>query len=197
MKKLYLLTLLPLTLTGCFNNTSDIDSYSKLLEQCREEVDFHSELYIFPDSTNIGNPTKFSYKRTPDLFTDSFLLYLVMEYDEVNYEEEIARLKDIKANFCTGLQKDILHYEEHNLFLTISRDKRYEYAVYNEEKLEIAYISNQLYSWTTAQLNSGHALPEITIPAELDDGENSYNIYYEYGEYPEGVQVGVYVENNC
>ena len=197
-KRLILLTLFPLVLNcGCSKSNNNIDSYDKLLVMCRDEPDFHSELYVFPDSTNIGTPTSFAYKTTPDLLTGSFLLYLVMSYDQEAYDAELSRLDKIEAHFSDEAVKKIIHFEDKNLYLAISRNSRYEYAMYFEDELKIAYVSNQLYSWLDTSVSPKYRLPDLKIPAELDDGENSYNLYYHYIIDPDldNLQVGIYVND--
>ena len=49
---------------------------------------------------------------------------------------------------------------------------------YNSEKLEIAYVSNQLFSWNETGIKKEYLYKDIKVPAELDEGDNSYNMYY-------------------
>ena len=200
--KIVLLTLLPLVLnTGCATTVNNsIDSYDKLLVSCRDEDDFHTELYVFPDSSSIGTATSFSYKTTPDLLTGSFLLYLVMSYDQETFDAELSRLDKIEGLFPYGESKKIIHYEEESVYLTICRDNRFEYAMYFKDELKIAYVSNQLYSWFETGVSTKYRLPDLTIPSDLDDGDNSYNMYYFYRDEPDGmggtIHTGMYVVDN-
>ena len=185
-----------LLLSGC-SCSSNVRTYDDALNEAIENTDFHSQLYIFPESTNKGTPTNFSYKSMGDLLTGSYFLYLVMTYDEENFTNELARIDKIEGRFPDGQTKSIIHYEEESIYLTISRDSRYEYVKYNKEKFEIAYVSNQLFSWATANVELRHKLPDLKIPSELDDGENSYNMYYFYSDEPDGmggtIHIGMYV----
>ena len=197
--KILLLTI-PFILSGCgYNSRSDIQTYENVLNDAVENPDFHTWLYIFPKNTNIGTPTKFAYKSMDDLFTGSYFLYLAMTYDEENFNNELARLDKIYGHFSNGETKKILHYEEQSTYLTINKDNRYEYAIYDKENLEIAYVSNQLFSWTTARVEDKHTLPSLTIPSELDDGDNSYNMYCYYSDEPDGmggtIHIGMYVDD--
>ena len=66
--------------------------------------------------------------------------------------------------------------------MTINKSGRYEYVKYNAETLEIAYVSNQLFAWEESGIKKDHKLEDITIPSEIADGNNEYNMYYYYQE---------------
>ena len=74
-------------------------------------------------------------------------------------------------------------------YLTINKNSRYEYAKYNAETYEIAYVSNQLFSWAESGISIEHKLEDIEIPSEIADGKNSYNMYYYYE-----ADIGYYVK---
>ena len=167
----------------CSCNTdkrTDYEAYKDTLEECVADRDFHTQLYIFPESIEGLEITNFYFSHTTDLFTGSWLMYLGLKWDETGFNNELNRLNGIKAVYNTGLEKPVIKYEDEHLFLTVMRDNRYEYALYNSETLEIVYISNQLYPWKETPVKSEHILPDIVIPKELDDGSNTYNIYYRY-----------------
>lgn len=198
-KKVIALISLPIILTGCgYSHSGDLNSYSELLQSCIDNPDFATDLYIFPKSTSIGKPTNFIYKKMDDLFNGSYFIYLVMEYDETSFNEELSRIDKIEGHFTDLGIKKIIHFEQNSCYLTISRDSRYEYVRYNKDTFEIAYVSNQLFSWSTARVDIKHSLPPLTIPPELDDGDNSYNMYYFYRDEPDGlggtIHVGIYVD---
>ena len=195
-----ILVLLPALLCSCgFSSNSNIDTYDEALKAAVDNDDFHTQLYIFPKSTNKGTPTNFAYKSMDDLFTGSYFMYLVMSYDEASFNSELERISGIYGHFPNGETKSIIHYEEESIYLTINRDKKYEYVKYDKDSLEIAYVSNQLFSWATARVDSRHSLPSLTIPSNLDDGDNSYNMYYFYTDEPDGmggtVHIGMYVDD--
>lgn len=195
-KKITLLAILPTLLcTACATTkSSDITRYNELLDSCRDSSDFHTELYIFPESLDIGTPVDFFYKTTKDLFTGSFLFYLVMDFDETKFNAELNRISQIEACYNEGTVKRIIPYESESIYLTINKDNRYEYVKYNEKTMQIAYISNQLYSWNDTKVAQEYYLPELTIPEEIDDGDNSYNLYYRYVN--EGnITVGYYIKD--
>ena len=175
-------------LAGCKNYVNnDVNKYDELREKYIKEVDFHSELYIFPEQIDKGRVIKFRSQYQESLFTGSYLFYLVYQFSD-DYEDEINRLSSIKAEFKNGQSKSIIHYEKQSLFLTICKDNRYEYAKYESSTKRITYVSNQLYPWEEIKIDS---IESIKIPKSLDDGENSYNMYYFY----EG-DIGYYVTND-
>ena len=157
---------------------TDWEAYHDILTECINDRDFHSQLYIFPESAEGKEITKFVYSHTSDLFNGSWLMYLGLKWDEEGFNTELTRLNNVKAEYKTGEIKPIIKFEEESLYLTISKDNRYEYALYNKETFEIVYVSNQLYEWKEIPVVPEHILPSVKIPSELDDGDNTYNMYY-------------------
>ena len=174
----------PAILCSSCNTTkkTDWESYAEILQECISDRDFHSQLYIFPESIEGKEITKFVFSNTTDLFNGSWLMYLGLKLDQEGFNDEISRLESIKAVYDTGLEKPIIKFEEQKLFLTIMKDNRYEYALYNSDTCEIIYVSNQLYEWKDIPVEKEHILPDVSIPQELDDGNNTYNMYYRYEE---------------
>ena len=189
MKFLKLLPIVPLLFcTGCKKTTKiNAEEYLEILQECKDEQDFHTELYIFPESIEGLEIKGFYFAHMEDLFTGSFLLYIVLGYQEDNFAIELNRLSKVQAVFNQGT-KQIIHYPEERMYLTIKQNARFEYAMYNETTYEIAYVSNQIFEWKDTPVESQYIIPEVTIPEELDDRENMYNLYYWY----EG-DVGIYV----
>ena len=198
MKKPIIATLMMipfLTLGGCATKANnDINQYETLLKQSIDNSDFHSELYVFPNEINTENAIAFSYKTREDLFTGSYLLYLVMKYDQNQFNAELERLDAIKADIeipnNAFKTKNIIKDTDTSQYVTICKDSRYEYAKYNSETLEIAYVSNQLFAWKETGIKNEYLYKDIKIPAELDDGDNSYNMYYYYE-----ADIGYYVKD--
>ena len=178
--------------TSCFkkDTKTDVESYVEILTESRNESDFHTELYICPETIENLEVKSFYYAHIDDLFTGSFLMYLVIEYDETNFSSEIQRLSGVKANFKDRGTKSIISFPEQNLYLTIKLNKRFEYAIYDTEKYQIAYISNQIFEWKDTPIEEKFIIPELQIPSELQDKENMFNLYYWY----EG-DVGFYIED--
>ena len=165
---------------SCNTHTkSNVEDYFDIMKECRENPDFHSQLYLFPKTIEGKEIKKFFYQETTDIMTGCYFFYLSLSYSEEDFVLEVNRMKEVKAEFKNGATKSVLSYPTQSAFLTISRDNRYEYALYNEEKLEITFISNQLYPWSDLLiLEEQHKMPEFVIPKEYDDGNNSYNMYY-------------------
>ena len=186
MKKPIIATLMMipfLTLGGCATKANNnVNQYETLLKQSINNSDFHSELYIFPNKINTENAIAFSYKTREDLFTGSYLLYLVMKYDQNQFNAELERLDAIKADIeipnNVFKTKNIIKDTDTSQYVTITQNSRYEYVKYNSETLEIAYVSNQLFTWKETGIKNEYLYKDIKIPTELDDGDNSYNMYY-------------------
>ena len=171
------------------STNTDIDRYETLLKDLRDNSDAHSELYIFPETIDKTKSLDFKYMHTEDLFNGSYLFYLVQQYETEDYQNELKRLSQIQSQFPEyNVTKNIIHLSEKNMYLSIYRNTNYEYAIYNKEKSTIYYVFNQLYSWET--VNIACPISNVNIPKEVDDGENSYNIYYFFE-----ADVGHYVED--
>ena len=175
---------------GCQKETkTNAEEYLEILAESKAEQDFHTQLYIFPESIEGLEIKAFYYAHMEDLFTGSFLLYIVLGYQEDNFAAELERISNVQAVFNQGT-KQIIHYPEERMYLTIKQNARFEYAMYNETTYEIAYVSNQIFEWKDTPVDSQYVIPEVTIPQELDDRDNMYNLYYWY----EG-DVGIYVND--
>ena len=178
---------------SCQRDTrTNAEQYLDDLKEAREENDFHSELYILPETIENREINFYHFVRQTDLFTGSYLFYIGLTFQEEDFNNELQRISNIKAEYEQGTIKPIIHYEDKNLFVTINKDNRYEYVLYNKDTKEIVYISNQLFLWKDIPVKEEHQLPDITIPKELDDGNNSYNMYYRY-EFDGVSNVGWYI----
>ena len=186
MKNSFILPIiiLPTILSGClFKTTShtDVEKYEEYLAEAINNSDFHSQLTIFPTSVKNAIVEKFEYKSREDLFTGSYFFYLVVTYNEIDFNLELARLETVHGYFPEQkITKPILKYPEQSCYITIDKNSRYEYVCYDKETFEIAYVSNQLFTWDDIEVSNRHLIPEVEIPKELDDGDNSYNMYYYY-----------------
>ena len=180
-KILGILWVFPLIMCSCeTDKRTNAEQYLDQITECRNNSDFHSQLFIFPETLN-GEIVKYFYMEESDIFTGSYFLYLVLDYDLQTYNSEIARLEQVKAEFTKfNKTKFVISYPEEKAYLTIFKDNRFEYALYDSNKLEIAYVSNQLFTWDRAQVLPEHNMPNFKIPTEIDDGNNSYNMYYHY-----------------
>ena len=198
LSKLSLVTLLPsILLSSCsmsIRTNSDKSTYQDTYQKYVLNGDFHSELYIFPSEVNIDSIVDFKAMERDSIFTGDYLLYLVMKYDFTSYQNEINRLANIYTYFNRmEARKDILHLEESHAYISIYTSTKFEYAIYNSETLEIAYISNQLFTNKDIELNEKYILKDINIPEDRLDtfgNEKLFNIYYYY----EG-DIGYYVKD--
>ena len=191
MKLLRFLPIVPILFcAGCKKTEkTNAEEYLEILQESKAEQDFHTQLYIFPESIEGLEIKAFYYAHMEDLFTGSFLLYIVLGYQEENFITELERLSKVEAVFNQGT-KQIIHYSEERMYLTVKQNARFEYVMYNETTFEIAYVSNQIFEWKDTPVDSQYVIPEVTIPTELDDRDNMYNLYYWY----EG-DVGIYVND--
>ena len=169
---------------------SDVESYIDILKECRDEADFHSELLIFPETIEGKEVRKFAYAHRSDLFTGSFLMYLVLEYKQEDFAPELERISNVNAEFKTGEKKGVISYPENKLYLAIKQNARFEYAIYDESTFEIAYVSNQIFDWDETPVESKYIIPDVVIPTELVDRDDTYNMYYLYDG-----DVGIYCED--
>lgn len=192
MRLLKTLAVLPIALcSGCTKTTkTNAEEYLEILQESKDEQDFHTELYIFPESIEGLEIKAFYYAHMTDLFTGSFLLYIVLGYPEEAFASELERISNVKAVFNDGQEKKPIHYADERMYLTIKQNTRFEYALYNETTFEIAYVSNQIFEWKDTPVESQYIIPEVSIPSELDDGKNMYNMYYWYDG-----DVGLYVND--
>ena len=120
-KILGILWVFPLILCSCKTDTrTNAEQYLDQIQECRNNGDFHSQLYVFPEELK-GEIIKYFYMEESNLFTGSYFFYLVLEYDQETYDSEIARLGNVKAEFQKfNYIKPILIYSELNAYLTIS-----------------------------------------------------------------------------
>ena len=182
----------PFLLTGCLAKSEkydNVDNYKEYLAKAIENSDFHTELYIFPSEISKDSVKNFIYRTKEGLLNGDYFFYLVMEYDETTYSNEIERLSNVKATFKEGTVKSVLHNEEKKVYLTIQQNGRNEYAYYDESKHQIAYVSNQLFDWGMTGIDKEHYIDNV--PIEEKDRYGGYNIYYRY----EG-DVGYYIKDN-
>ena len=197
MKKLIIapLMMIPfLALGGCAIRSDDnVEKYEVLYNKMVSNQDFHTELYIFPKKIDTKQVTNFSSKSRDDLFNGSYLFYLVMKYEESQFNAELERLDAVKAEIEIPKNviktKYIIKDTETSQYVTINENSCYEYVKYNTETYEIAYVSNQLFSWAESGINLDHKIEDIEIPSEIADGKNAYNMYYYYE-----ADIGYYVK---
>ena len=160
-----------LALGGCAIRTdNNVEKYEELYYEMIDNLDFHTELYIFPKKIDTKQAVAFSAKSRDDLFNGSYLFYLLMKYEESQFNAELERLDAVKAEIeipnNVVKTKKIIKDTKTSQYVTISKNSNYEYVKYNAETYE-----------------------NIEIPSEIADGKNEYNMYYYY----EG-DIGYYVK---
>ena len=104
MKKISLVSLLvmPLMLSGCLSKLvkhTDPKDYASCLESAINNSDFHSELYIFPKNVKEESISNFAYQTSDGLFNGYYFFYLVVNYNQADFEQELLRLDSVKATF--------------------------------------------------------------------------------------------------
>lgn len=143
-------------------------------------------LNIFPESLEkTQNENYYYFYQSTNLSLDKTIIYLEATYDTVGFQEEIARLSEIKCDYNLNgekVTKQIVYDEE--LFeyppyiATYCSDLSYEYALIKQEESKIVYIYAN-------QINFKDILPENYIPVEkqkesLYEGNSmdNINIYF-------------------
>lgn len=111
LKILGILWVFPLVLGSCKRDTrTNAEQYLDDIKECRDNADFHSQLYIFPESLN-GEIIKYFYMEESDLFTGSYFFYLALKYDEETFNNELTRLSKVRSTFSrVNLVKPIIHF---------------------------------------------------------------------------------------
>lgn len=134
-----------------------------------------TELFIFPDSLLNKKVEDFKFMKKHDTFNQFYCLYLSIEYDEADYENEIDRISKIHKHFDTfKATKKILYFEDDNCYLTVQKHGMYEFALCDENELKIEYIYNQYFDWKTIDI--GIEYINYQIPdAVYDEGYNLYS----------------------
>jgi len=175
---------------------SDVKGYIDCINKLLNNSDFHSELYIFPNSSDLSNATinEYKYAQRDDLFTGSYYLYCECTYlSKEAFDNEITRLSNVCCTYSYNKQtKRIISYSN-GVFLTICKDNRYEYAIAYEESNSIGYVSNQLYEFSELDIDSKYKKDNFVIPDKLIDGDAGYNMYYYYDYDSSLGYVGTYI----
>ena len=174
-----------LGLTGCTSSLrveKDISRYEEFLMEARDNSDFHTELYLFPDHDEIGTSNQLVYAKEDGLFSGSYFFYLSLTLSEESYEAEIARIASLKATFKNGHEKPIFHAKDHHCYLSIEQSGKTEFAHYDEATHRIAYLSNQFFKLSQFGIAQEDQIEEFAIPNEWSDPweSNTYNMYYWY-----------------
>jgi hypothetical protein len=160
---------------------NNIDNYLEYLNDLQLNKDVHSKLYIFPSKINKEKTELFEYLRKESLFDGSYLFYIIINYDENEYNEEINRIKEVKKIFKYGEKYPIyVEGDKYPAYITISDGyDTYEYALLDEENNKIIYVFRQLYYYDSKLKNEYYF--EYKVPKNQRDIKRpGYNMYYYY-----------------
>ena len=83
---------------SCFQTSTktNAEEYEEILKDTRDNSDFHSELYIFPESIEGTEIKHFVYAEMTDMFTGSYLMYVVLTYQPEDFSAELERIASVK-----------------------------------------------------------------------------------------------------
>lgn len=169
----------------------DIDKYKEYLSELKNNSDVHSKLFIFPDEINKDNVEEFQYLKKDGLFDGSYLFYIIVKYDEKEYNKEIDRLKKIKRIF-NGFDKFILYTEElkYHTYITICDGMdTFEYALLDDNNKKIIYVFRQLFN-SNNNLKDDYLLKYKVPNDKKDKNSIGFNMYYFYDEFGVGYMEG-------
>ena len=130
---------------------SGIENYDKNYFIKEYSGDLGSNLSIFPDNKKILKNAEFSSSLQTNLFDSDGYIILTSNYDKADFNNEIKRLKQISMTIhknCKSNTKTYTNYIKYDTelynnsaYIAIDGFKNtYEYALINENKLEITYI---------------------------------------------------------
>ena len=151
IKMILVLGLFGLTSLSPTKEINGIDNYDKNYYIKEYGGDLDSNLSIFPDDKNILKDASFISSFKTNLFdTDGYIL-LVSKYDKEDFDNEIERLKELNMTIYENCRKKSKSFknsvkydtESYNYPAYITIDgfgSTYEYALINEDELEISYI---------------------------------------------------------
>ncbi len=170
---------------------NDLDKYEEYLDHLRNNSDARSRLFIFPDKINKDKVESFEYLTQEGLFDGSYLFYIVVNYDEKEYNKEEERIKNIKRIY-NGKNKYILKAEDlkYETYITICDGMdTYEYAMLDNDNKKIAYVFRQLFN-ANNKLDKDYVLNYIVPRENRDKYSPGYNMYYFYDDYGIGYMEG-------
>ena len=133
------------------DNITGIDNYHKEYYIEKYHGDLASNLLIFPDNiTKLIEPTFLSSLKTNFFDTDGYII-LKTKYTYEDFNEEVNKLSNLKMTInetCYSNSKQYTNYikydnisYEYPAYITIDGfDNTYEYALLNEDNLEIIYL---------------------------------------------------------
>lgn len=142
-----------LTLINIFSakNISGIENYDKSYFLKEYGGDLDSNLSIFPDDNSILKELDFSSSFQTNLFDSDGYIILKSKYSKEDFENEIDRIKTLNATIyesCNDNAKTYTNYVKYDdksyqypAYITIDGfGHTYEYALINNDNLEIVYV---------------------------------------------------------
>ena len=127
---------------------SGIKNYNKDYYLKEYGGDLDSNLSIFPNKTTNMVDATFKSSFKTNLFDSDGYIILSTKYNEDNFNKEIERLSDLKMTINYDNKKSYTNYIKYNTifyeypaFISIDGyGNTYEYALINQESLEIIYV---------------------------------------------------------
>ena len=161
---------------------ADINKYNEILDKLKHTEDVNSGLYIFPEYNYYITDLKYEAK---DGFLDgSYYLFVVAEYNETSWIDEITRIKNISVEY-EDTSKSLLFAElRYDTYIAIYDGYgTYEYILVDKENKKIAYVFNQSFGWNVIDIKPEYKLSNYSVPQDKRDPKNKgYNMYYQVSE---------------
>lgn len=157
---------------------ADINKYSEILDKLRNTEDVNSGLYIFPEYNHYITDLK--YEAKDGFFDGSYYLFAAASYDDVEWVNEITRIKNISVQY-KDTSKELLHADlRYDTYIAIYDGYgTYEYVLVDEANKKIVYVFNQSFGWNIIDIKPEYKLSNYTVPVEQRDPKNKgYNMYY-------------------
>lgn len=151
VRTLLVLGIVSLSFLTPSDNITGIENYDKEYYIEKYHGDLASNLLIFPDNiTKLIEPTFLSSLKTNFFDTDGYII-LKTKYTKEDFDNEINRLSNLKMTInetCYPNSEEYTNYIKYDntsykypAYITIDGfDNTYEYALLNEDKLEIIYL---------------------------------------------------------
>ena len=157
---------------------ADINKYNEILDKLRNTEDVNSALLIFPEYNYYITDLK--YESKDGFFDGSYYLFVVAEYDTVEWINELTRIKNISVEY-SDTSKGLLYAElRYNTYIAIYDGYgTYEYILVDEENHKMVYVFNQSFGWNVIDIKPEYKLSNYSVPQASRDPKNKgYNMYY-------------------
>jgi len=145
---LFILGIVSLSFLSHSDNISGIENYNKNYYIKEYGGDLDSNLSIFPDNTSKLLDAKFSSSFKINFFDSDGYIILTTKYNEEDFNNEVSRLSKLELTISNCKDQKYVNYVKYDdtsyklpAYITIDGfDHTYEYALINDDKLEIVYI---------------------------------------------------------